>query len=161
MFRRSHEITIQARAPVARERIVVVSEDSAFWLGLRREAPDLEGILVLAHSAREALILVEDRRVRGVILDATLRDKPATQLLGLIRSLRAELPIVFAFDSSDVDVERQARAAGVLYYGHRSELSEIVRVMRQSLKRPVRSRLRPSGMLLDDRHDEGDRRARG
>jgi len=135
----NRHIRVSARTPDSRERVVVVSEDPGFWLGLRRERPELEGVWVLAHSARECLVAVEGPHVKLVVLDGALHDKPAIQLLRLIRQIRPQLPIVFASQKSDDEWERGAREAGVLYYGDRAHLGDMARVIRQSIPESTRS----------------------
>jgi len=142
-IRKFHELGIQARDPAVGERVLVVSEDPGFWLGLRREAPELEPNWFLAGTARECLGAVEDPRVKVVILDGLMNDKPATELLLLLKQIRPDLWIVFAYDSPREDWEREARQAGVLYYGARSELADMVHVVRQNLRRTTRGRVRP------------------
>jgi DNA-binding response OmpR family regulator len=137
------QVRVQARVPAPRERILVASGDAAFWCAVRRESPEIEGSWVLANSARECLSAVEDPRVRIVILDGTLSDKPASQLLPLLRQIRPDLLIVFAFQSPSDDDERGAREAGVLYYGDRAQISNMVHVVRQNLHRVAMRHTRP------------------
>ena len=134
---------IQARVPVPRERILVASEDPRFWFGLRQESKEVEASWVLANSARECLLAVEDPRVKLVILDGTLNDKPANQLLTLLRQIRPDLLIVFAYQCPSDDAEREARQAGVLYYGDRTQLSNMAHVVGQSLHRVATRQARP------------------
>jgi DNA-binding NtrC family response regulator len=128
----------QARVPSPRERILVASEDPKFWLALRHEADGIEAAWVLANSARECLLAVEDSRVKLAIIDGTLNDKPANQLLPLLRQLRPDLQVVFAYHQAEDDLEREARQAGVLYYGDRSQLSDLIHVVRESVHRTTR-----------------------
>lgn len=130
---------VSARAAGAKERVVVVSEDPGFWLGLRRERPELEGSWVLAQSARECLVAVEGPHVKLVVLDGALHDKPALQLLRLIKQIRPQLQIVFASQKPDDEWERGAREAGVLFYGDRTQLGDMARVIRQSIPESTRS----------------------
>ncbi|MBM3286390.1 MAG: response regulator transcription factor [Candidatus Eisenbacteria bacterium] len=133
---------LQARTPGPRERVVVVTEDPSFWVGLRKDAPELEHAWLLANTARECLEAVEDPRVQVVVLDGALNDRPANQLLQLVKRIRPTLPVVFAFLSPREEWEREARQAGVLYYGDRAGTAEMVRVVRQNLRRIVRPRPR-------------------
>ena len=87
----------------------------------------------MAQSARECLVAVENPRVKLVVLDGALLDKPANQLLGLIKRIRPQLPIVFASEIPNEEWERQAREAGVLYYGDRMQLGDMARLIRQSI----------------------------
>jgi|GEM_PF-3430317 len=133
----------QARVPAPRERILVASEDPKFWLALREESREIEATWVLANSARECLLAIEDPRVKLAILDGSLNDKPANQLLSLLRQIRPDLPIVFAYHCVRDEWEREARQAGVVYYGDRALIANMVHVIRQSLHRaprPARSR---------------------
>lgn len=134
---------MQARNPQPRDRVVVVTEDPEFWLGIRQEEPELEASWMLAHTARECLLSVEDPRVQAVVLDGALNDKPANQLLRLIKQIRPALSIVFAFHSPNEDWEREARQAGVLYYGDRSGLADMAGVVRQCLRSAAKPRPRP------------------
>jgi len=146
---RNHPIgslCIRPRIPPLGGRVVVVSEDPAFWLGLRREGPELEGSWVVTQSARECLVAVENPRVKVVVLDGALLDKPAIQLLSLIKRIRPQLPIVFASQTPNEEWEREAREAGVLYYGDRAQLGDMARVIRQSvpgMPRPLPRRGNP------------------
>lgn len=133
----------RARVPAPCERILVASGDPKFWFGLRQESKEVEATWVLANSARECLSAVEDPRVKLVILDGTLNDKPANQLLPLLRQIRPDLLIVFAYQCPSDDGEREARQAGVLYYGDRAQLSNMVHVVRQSLHRVATRQVRP------------------
>ena len=130
---------VRPRTPGHGVRVVVVSEDPGFWLGLRREGPELEGAWVVTQSARECLVAVENPRVKIVVLDGALLDKPANQLLGLIKQIRPQLPIVFASQIPNEEWERQAREAGVLYYGDRTQLGDMARVIHQSIQGMHRS----------------------
>lgn len=149
LFGRLHVVRFQARTSAVRERVVVASEDPKFWVGLRQEAPELESAWVLAGSARECLIAIEDPRVKVVILDGAINDKPANQLLQLLRQMRADLLIVFAYDVSQDEWEREARQAGVLYYGDRNRLADMVGVVRQSLHWSSRPRPRSGASATD------------
>lgn len=143
LFSRPHIVRLQARSPQPRDRVVVVTEDPGFWCRLRQEAPELEGSWLLAHTARECLGAVEDSRVQVVVLDGALNDKPANQLLQLLKQIRPGLSIVFAFHSPNDEWEREARQAGVLYYGDRSGVADMAGVVRQCLRSAARPRPRP------------------
>jgi len=149
IFRRPSVLRIQARTSIVRDRVVVASEDPKFWVAIRQEAPELESAWVLAGTARECLGAVEDPRVRLVILDAAIKDRPANQLLQLLRQIRPDLMIVFAVDAAHDDWEREARQAGVLYYGDRSRLADMAGVVRQSLHRGSRPRPRPGASAAE------------
>ncbi len=149
IFQRPNTLHIQARTPSSRERVLVVTEDPDFWFALRQEAPDLETAWMLAHTARECLIAVEDARVQVVILDGALNDKPANQLLHLVKQIRENLPILFAFDAPREEGEREARQAGVLFYGDRKRVADIVRVVRETIRRGARTRPRPGEFLSE------------
>jgi DNA-binding NtrC family response regulator len=124
----------RARTPNPAGRVVVVTDDPSFWLGLRREGTELVGgTWVLAQSARECLVAVENPRVRLVVLDGAFLDKPANQLLHLIKQIRPQLSVVFAAQTANEEWERQAREAGVLYYADRAQLGDMARVIRQSV----------------------------
>jgi hypothetical protein len=140
---------VQARASTVRERVVVASEDPKFWLAIRQEAPELDSAWMLAASARECLGAIEDPRVKLVVLDGAIKDKPANQLLQLLRQIRPDLMIVFAVDVPHDDWEREARQAGVLYYGDRDRLTDMAGVVRQSLHRVARPRPRPGASATD------------
>ncbi len=129
----------QARTPGPRERILVASGDPNFWLALRQGSDGFEATWLLANSARECLMAVEDSRVKLAILDGTLNDKPANQLLLLLRQIRPDLQIVFAYDSPREDWEVEARQAGVLYYCDRAHLGNMLNVVRQTLQKLARS----------------------
>lgn len=88
----------------------------------------------------------EDQRVQAVVLDGSLIDKPAIQLIQLLRQIRPTLSIILAYCTPREDLEREARQAGVLYYGDRSALADMAGVVRQCLRRVARPRPR-SGEL--------------
>jgi hypothetical protein len=135
------QMSIQAGTPGLRERVVVVSEDPAFWVDLRRGAPDLGPAWILANSARESLVAVEDSRVRVVVLDGAMREPSPNHLLRLLKKIRPDVEIVFAFQCPGGEWERDAREVGVLYYGDRSLPGAMIGVIRQTLRR--KSRLLP------------------
>lgn len=143
VFQRPHTLRLLARTPQPRDRVVVVTEDPEFWFGLRQEAPELEFAWLLAHSARECLLAIEDPRVKVVVLDGALNDKPANQLLQLLKQIRPALQIVFAFHAPREEWEREARQAGVIYYGDRAGTADILGVVRQFLHPALRPRPRP------------------
>ncbi len=149
LFGRPYEVRIQARTSAVRERIVVASEDPKFWVAIRQQVPELDSAMVLAGSARECLGVIEDPRVRLVILDGAIKDKPANQILSLLRQIRPDLMIVFAVDVPHDDWEREARQAGVLYYGDRGRVTDLAGVVRQSLHRGARPRPRPGASATD------------
>ncbi len=130
---------------MTRDRVVVASDDPAFWVSLQREAPELEGVWILAGSARECLLAAEDPRVRIVVLDGAMHDDTVTQTLQLIRRIRPQMGIVFAFDLPNDAIELEARQAGVLYYGDRSRPVDLLHVVSQNLRRTTRLRQRPGG----------------
>ncbi len=141
-FQRPHTLRLHARAPQSRDRIVVVTGDPEFWCRLRQEVPELEAAGMLAHTARECLLAVEDSRVQAVVLDGALNDTPAPQVMQLLKRIRPALPIVFAFNSPNEEWEREARQAGVLFYGDRAGLSDMAGVVRQILYSASRPRPR-------------------
>lgn len=128
---------------------MVASEDPKFWLAIRQEAPELDSAWMLAATARECLSAIEDPRVKLVVLDGAIKDKPANQLLQLLRQIRPDLLIVFAVDIPHDGWEREARQAGVLYYGDRDRLTDMAGVVRQSLHRVARPRPRPGASATD------------
>ncbi|MBD3163322.1 MAG: hypothetical protein GF346_12650 [Candidatus Eisenbacteria bacterium] len=127
---------LRARTPGHRDRVVVVSEDPDFWLGLRREVGNQEVSWILAHSAREGLVSIEDPRVRVAVLDGALHDKPAHQLVRLVRQIRPKLAIVFASLDADEEREREAREVGVVHYGDRTRFDVLARVIQENLPKP-------------------------
>lgn len=153
---RIDHIRLRARTPGRRDRVVVVSEDPDFWLGLRRELSSPEVSWVLAQSARECLASVEDPRVRVAVLDGALHDKPAHQLVRLVRQIRPKLAIVFGSLGADEDREREAREVGVIHYGDRSRYDVLARVVAENLREaghphPKRESLRAGGRSGDGR----------
>ena len=145
---------IRARTHSVRDLVVVASEDPRFWVDLRRQAPELEAAWVLARSARECLAAVEGKEVRAVILDGAMTGTPANQLLRLVRQIRPDLPVIFAFGSSGEDWEREVRQAGVLYYGDRQMPSNLVHVVRRNLRRQPRARPRARRTPDGARHED-------
>jgi hypothetical protein len=149
LFPPFHDGRVHARASTVRERVVVASEDPKFWLAIRQEAPELDSAWMLAATARECLSAIEDPRVKLVVLDGAIKDKPANLLLQLLKQIRPDLMIVFAVDVSHDEWEREARQAGVLYYGDRGRLSDMAGVVRQSLHRVARPRPRPGASATE------------
>ncbi len=112
---------------------VVAADDAEFWLALRREAAELSSRLLTVHSGRDCLRAIEDTRVRLVVLDSSLRDVSGTHLVHLVRRIRPDLGVIVAFDRSDMTQEREARQAGILYYGDRRGTREIAAVLRKGM----------------------------
>lgn len=127
-----------ARVPSAPQRVVVVSEDPAFWVSLRREATDLSPTWVLARTARESLVAVEDPRAKLVVLDGAIAGSSPQHLLRLLKKIRPEIAVVFAFQCPGEEWERGVREAGVLYYGDRNVPAAMVDVIRNTLCRSQR-----------------------
>lgn len=113
---------------------LVAADDSEFWFALRRELPDLSERLRTVRSGRDCLRAIEDRRVRIVVLDSSLGDVSGPQLVHLVRRMRGDVGIVLTFAHSDQRQEREARQAGILYYGDREGLKEIAQVLRKGLE---------------------------
>jgi DNA-binding NtrC family response regulator len=115
---------------------VVAADDAEFVLSLRREAAELTGRLLAVHSGRDCLRAIEDPKVRLVVLDCSLRDVAGQQLLHLVRRIRPDLGVIVTFDQSDQAQEREARQAGLLYYGDRRGVKEVAAVLRKGLTPP-------------------------
>lgn len=120
--------------PGVRDQVIVATEDPKFWVDLRRDAPDLDSVWVWVGSGRECLVAVEDPRVRIIILDGAMTETPAGQLLHLVRRIRPDVRIIFAYDEPSAAGEQEAREAGVLFYGDRLGSSSMVQVLRQNLQ---------------------------
>lgn len=149
-FQQPAYLHIESRAPSRREEVLVVTEDPDFWMALRQAAPDLDSCWARAHTAREALGAAEDQRIRLVVIDGSLRDRPADQLLQLLKKIRPTLAIVFAFGPASAEREMEVRQAGILYYGDRNLVEDIVHVVRQSVRKgngPMRARARAGGSM--------------
>lgn len=112
---------------------LVAADDSEFWISLRRELPELESRLLTVRTGRDCLRAIEDSRVRLVVLDSSLGDVSGTHLVHLARRIRPDLGIVLTFAHSDQAQEREARQAGILYYGDREGIKDIAQVLRKSL----------------------------
>jgi len=112
---------------------LVAADDSEFWLSLRRELAGLESRLLTVRTGRDCLRAIEDPRVRLVVLDTSLGDVSGTHLIHLARRIRPDLGIVLTFARSDQEQEREARQAGILYYGDREGIQQIAQVLRKSL----------------------------
>jgi DNA-binding NtrC family response regulator len=114
---------------------VVAADDAEFWLSLRREVPELSSELVGVHSGRDCLRAIEDPRVRLAVLDTSLRDVAGMHLLHLVRRIRPDLGVIVTFEHSDQAQEREARQAGLLYYGDRREIRDLAAVLRKGMAR--------------------------
>jgi CheY-like chemotaxis protein len=112
---------------------LVAADDSEFWFTLRRELPGLEERLLTVRTGRDCLRAIEDRRIRLVVLDSSLGDVSGSHLAHLVRQIRPELGIVMTFHQSDQAQEREARQAGVLYYGDREGTREIAQYLLKGL----------------------------
>lgn len=112
---------------------LVAADDSEFWFALRKELPGLEERLLTVRTGRDCLRAIEDRRIRVVVLDSSLGDVSGSHLAHLARQIRPDLGIVMTFHQSDQAQEREARQAGVLYYGDREGTREIAQYLRKSL----------------------------
>jgi len=111
----------------------VAADDSEFWFALRRELPGLEERLLTVRTGRDCLRAIEDRRIRLVVLDSSLGDVSGSHLAHLVRQIRTDVGIVMTFHQSDQAQEREARQAGILYYGDREGTREIAQYLRKSL----------------------------
>lgn len=118
-------------------RAVVAADDGEFWLAICREAGEFAGRLLPVRSGRDCLRAIEDPRVRLVVLDSSLRDATGAHLVHLVRRIRPDLGIAVTFDRSDLEQEREARQAGILYYGDRRGVREIAAVLRKSMTASV------------------------
>jgi CheY-like chemotaxis protein len=112
---------------------LVAADDSEFWFSLRRELPGLEERLLTVRTGRDCLRAIEDRRIRLLVLDGSMGDVSGMHLLHLVRQIRPDLGIVVTFSQSDQVQEREARQAGILYYGDRQDVREIAQVLRKGL----------------------------
>jgi DNA-binding NtrC family response regulator len=112
---------------------LVAADDSEFWFSLRRELPELDDRLLTVRTGRDCLRAIEDRRIRLVVLDSSLGDASGTHLVHLTRQLRPDLGIVLTFSQSSLEQEKEARQAGILYYGDREGVAEIAQVVRKAL----------------------------
>ena len=112
---------------------LVAADDSEFWFSLRREVPELDDRLLTVRTGRDCLRAIEDRRIRLVVLDSSLGDVTGTHLVHLVRQIRPDLGIAMTFSHSDHEEEREARQAGILYYGERDGIKEIAQVLRKGL----------------------------
>jgi DNA-binding NtrC family response regulator len=113
---------------------LVAADDSEFWFSLRREIPEFEERLLSVRTGRDCLRAIEDPRVRLAVLDSSLGDVSGTQLVHLVRRIRPDLGIVLTFARSDQGQEKEARQAGILYYGDRTGIRAIAQVVKQGLK---------------------------
>ncbi len=68
-----------------------------------------------------------------VVIDSSLGDVGGTHLVHLVRQLRPDMGIILTFAQSDPVQEREARQAGVLYYGDREGVKEIAQVLQKGL----------------------------
>jgi DNA-binding NtrC family response regulator len=112
---------------------LVAADDSEFWFSLRREVPELDDRLLTVRTGRDCLRAIEDRRIRLLVLDSSLGDVGGTHLVHLARRIRPDLAIAMTFSHSDHAEEREARQAGILYYGDRDGIKEIAQVLRKGL----------------------------
>ena len=112
---------------------VVAADDVEFHRALRKEAAELAGSLFEVGNGRDCLRAIEDKGIRLVVLDSSLRDVSGTHLVHLVRRIRPDLGVIVAFDRSDCTQEREARQAGILYYGDRRGVREIAAFLRKCL----------------------------
>jgi DNA-binding NtrC family response regulator len=112
---------------------LVAADDSEFWLSLRRELPGLEARLFTVRTGRDCLRAIEDRRTRLVVLDSSLGDVSGPHLVHLVRQIRPDLGIILTFSASDQEQEKEARQAGILYYGDREGVRDIAQVIRKCM----------------------------
>jgi DNA-binding NtrC family response regulator len=112
---------------------LVAADDSEFWFSLRRELPELDDRLLTVRTGRDCLRAIEDRRMRVVVLDSSLGDVSGTHLVHLTRQIRPDLGIILAFSQTSLEEEKEARQAGILYYGDREGVAEIAQVVRKVL----------------------------
>lgn len=112
---------------------LVAADDSEFWFALRKELPELGERLLTVRTGRDCLRAIEDRKIKLAVLDSSLVDVSGTQLAHLVRRIRPDLGILVTFHRSDQAQEREARQAGILYYGDRRGIREISQFLRKSL----------------------------
>jgi DNA-binding NtrC family response regulator len=112
---------------------LVAADDSEFQVSLRRELAGLSERLLTVHSGRDCLRVIEDRRIRFVVLDSSLSDVSGTHLVHLVGQIRPDVGVVLTFAQSDHAQECEARQAGVLFYGDRSATRDIASVLRKGL----------------------------
>lgn len=112
---------------------LLVSDRSDLWFRLQRDQPELGNRVVPLHSGRDCLRAIEDPNVRIAVLDDRVPDLDLVTLTHLIRRIRPDLGVAFLVSETDPEEERQARQAGVLFYGAREGWKEIVQVVRKGL----------------------------
>jgi CheY-like chemotaxis protein len=115
---------------------LVAADDSEFQLSLQRELAGLAERLLTVRSGRDCLRAIEDRRIRFVVLDSSLPDVSGTHLVHLVQQIRPDLGVILTFAQSDQAQECEARQAGVLFYGDRSEARDIASVLRKGMGAP-------------------------
>lgn len=112
---------------------LVAADDSEFQLALRRELAELSERLLMVRSGRDCLRVIEDPRVRFVVLDSSLSDVSGAHLVHLVRQIRPDVGVVLTFAQSDRAQECEVRQAGVLFYGDRSATRDIASVLRKGM----------------------------
>ncbi len=111
--------------------VLIVDDEAVVREGVRKilEAQGLR--VAAAPDAGSALAHPALRRCRVVLCDLILPDRPGTDLLHDIRSVRPDLPVVMITGYATSDHEGQARLAGATEFltkpFEESELLEVVR----------------------------------
>jgi ActR/RegA family two-component response regulator len=113
---------------------LVAADDSEFQLALRRDLAELSERLLMVRSGRDCLRVIEDPRVRFVVLDSSLSDVSGAHLVHLVRQIRPDVGVVLTFAQSDQAQECEVRQAGVLFYGDRSATRDIASVLRKGME---------------------------
>jgi len=99
-------------------RVLIVEDDFMVARVYKGFVERLSGFAVqgIAHTARQALALLEQQPVDVLLLDVYLPDRSGLQLLHELRRRRLPTDVILVTAARDVDTVREAMRGGALYY---------------------------------------------
>ena len=155
--------TVEVRLPVATEivrppalppvapapppcRILVVDDDAIILAGTAAMLEDLGHTVVEAASGLRALELLEaDPAVDLVITDHAMPGMTGLELVGRIRVLRPELPVIIASGYADVQGNPDPRVRRIAKPYHEQDLARIIGTLLSDCGNPPRERMSGAG----------------
>jgi DNA-binding NtrC family response regulator len=125
-----------ASAPPGLKTILLVSQDPAFVDALRSRIPGLHRRLVVADTGRLALDLASERAngLALAVVDETVPDLEAHQLVYLLRKVRAGLPVLFFAAKPHHEEEAAVRRAGAAVYVPKQDWGMVEELLRHLLQ---------------------------
>lgn len=104
------------RDPADRGTILIVDDEPLLLRALARALERAGHVVEQAHDARTALGKIATRKYDGAFVDVQLPDGGGLELLGAVRGLDEQLPVVLMTGSPTLETAIDAVAAGALRY---------------------------------------------